>query len=433
MQTKATQLQGLLNQLEVLEFGRLDALKAAQQRQLSQLVQHCMQYSQAFNARMQRAGLSSEQLTLDTLHLLPPLRRRELVEAERSFFCTAVPESHQPVGSTETSGSSGEPVTVLRTELTQQVWAANTLRELQWWHRDLSGTLAVVRGKLGQDTLDLPNWGAPISTVYQTGKAHACHIKLDSKAIANWIAEKNPNYLTIYPSSLSAVLDIFEASGTRPQQLKEIQTIGETLTPALRQRVRELLHVETVDQYSSQELGVIALQCPVSGLYHTMSETLIVEVLHPDGSACQPEETGELVITDLCNYATPLIRYALADYAEVAPPCPCGRSLPTLKRILGRSRHLAIYPDGKKRWPLLDVHLFRQCAPVVQFKIIQKTTTDLDATFVVTQSLTEQQRQLLKETIQKAMGHPFNVCISTQYEQFIPSSNGKAQDFICLV
>ena len=39
-----------------------------------------------------------------------------------------------------------------------------------------------------------------------------------------------------------------------------------------------------------------------------------------------------MVITDLHNFATPLIRYELGDYAEVGTPCPTGRGLPVLNR-----------------------------------------------------------------------------------------------------
>jgi phenylacetate-CoA ligase len=54
------------------------------------------------------------------------------------------------------------------------------------------------------------------------------------------------------------------------------------------------------------------------------------------------------VVTPLHNFAMPLIRYAIGDYAEAGPPCACGRGLPVLARILGRARNLLTLPHGER-------------------------------------------------------------------------------------
>jgi phenylacetate-CoA ligase len=87
--------------------------------------------------------------------------------------------------------------------------------------------------------------------------------------------------------------------------------------------------------YSANETGYLALQCPLSGHYHVQSETVLVEVLDEVGRACRPGETGAVVVTPLQNFAMPLLRYSLGDFAEVGSPCACGRHLPVLKEILG--------------------------------------------------------------------------------------------------
>jgi phenylacetate-coenzyme A ligase PaaK-like adenylate-forming protein len=61
-----------------------------------------------------------------------------------------------------------------------------------------------------------------------------------------------------------------------------------------------------------------------------------VEVLDEEGRPCAPGETGRVVATSLNNFAMPLIRYETGDTAEVGAPCPCGRGLPVLTRIMGR-------------------------------------------------------------------------------------------------
>ena len=59
----------------------------------------------------------------------------------------------------------------------------------------------------------------------------------------------------------------------------------------------ELLDLRIEDGYSSEELGTIAIECPVSGMYHLMAESLHVEVLRPDGTPCTAGESGEVVVS----------------------------------------------------------------------------------------------------------------------------------------
>ena len=88
--------------------------------------------------------------------------------------------------------------------------------------------------------------------------------------------------------------------------------------------------------YTCQEAGYLALQCPDYPHFHVQSENVLLEVVDDVGQPCGPGEVGRVLITSLNNFATPLIRYELGDYAEVGAPCPCGRGLPVLKRIMGR-------------------------------------------------------------------------------------------------
>ena len=80
--------------------------------------------------------------------------------------------------------------------------------------------------------------------------------------------------------------------------------------------------------YSCEEAGYIALQCPQAEHYHCQSESVLVEVLDDEGRPCTPGQVGKVVLTALHNFAMPLIRYENQDYAEVGPPCACGRGLP---------------------------------------------------------------------------------------------------------
>ena len=132
------------------------------------------------------------------------------------------------------------------------------------------------------------------------------------------LTEFGAGNLVIYPNALRTLIDAAEARGERLASLEAIRTVGEVVDGGLRERARAVLGLEIADSYTCQEAGYIALQCPESGLYHLMSEGLIAEVLRPDGSPCGEGETGKVVITDLHNHATPVVRYALPKPAGSA-------------------------------------------------------------------------------------------------------------------
>jgi phenylacetate-CoA ligase len=181
-----------------------------------------------------------------------------------------------------------------------------------------------------------------------------------------------------FPTNLRALADIWKARGEVPAGLRHLRAVGETVSEELRAHVEATDGLGIEDNYSSQEAGVIALQCPASGLYHVMAESLVVEVLDDDGAACAEGEVGRVVITDLHNFASPLIRYDIGDYAEVGGRCTCGRALPTLKRIRGRERNLLIKPDGTRHWPLVGFHRFAEVAPVQQYQVVQLSLEEIE-------------------------------------------------------
>jgi phenylacetate-CoA ligase len=262
-----------------------------------------------------------------------------------------VPREHGAVQEVKSSGSTGQMISVLRTEASQLFWLALAMRDHLWHQRDFSATLAVVKAMSpSMDDSQMAaqtGWGYPTTLLLDTGPSYAQPLSMDVAQQADWLTRRNQHYLLAYPSNLSALLDQFEKRGGFPPALRQVRTIGETLSDEIRKRCRQAGGIEVVDLYSSQEFGIIALQCPVSGLYHVQSESLLVEVLNDDGQPCKPGEIGRIVITDLHNFATPIIRYEIRDYAEAGPACPCGRGLAALARIMGRRRNMVVFPQRR--------------------------------------------------------------------------------------
>lgn len=436
---RAARLLALLWQFEQSEHWPAGELLDHQLRQLSLILDHAQRHVPFYRERLGNAGWSAGQiLTLERLRRIPPLTRRDLQDGVVSLRSAVVPKQLGDVQESRSSGSTGQPVLVLRSALDGLLWQANTLRDHQWHGRDLSLKLAAIRA-VAAGAADPPlgamaaGWGPASEALYTTGPAAVLTLAAHIEDQAAWIKKQAPGYLLTYPSNLAALLDHFAETTEALPGLRAVMTVGETVNPWLRQQCRAVLGVDIEDVYSSQELGYIALQCPVSGQYHVMAEGVLVEVLDADDRPCGRGETGRLVISSLHNQVMPLIRYEIGDYATVGQPCICGRTLPTLERIAGRERNMLRLPGGGRRWPIIGPLPYRDVAPVRRFQMIQHSLEELEVRLVTDRAVSATEESQLARMITESLGHPFRIRFSC-FEKALPQpASGKFEDFICAI
>lgn len=432
MTPRAEALSRLMRQLDKTQWQSRDELAVLQNSRLMDVAAYCEKHSPQFARRLASANITVSDLAAPGgLRKLPVLTRRELQTAT-DIFCATVPQTDGPTAETHTSGSTGEPVVVRRTAVGQMDWLATTLREHLWHNRNFGAPACVIRANILK-TQHGKDWGEPVNLLFASGPLLGLPIILDVGAQANAIADFKPQFLIAYPGTLAALAGLCREKDIRFDGLRQILTMGETLSPDTRALASETFGANIADMYSSQELGTIALQCPASSLYHVMAENLIVEVLDEDGAPCGEGETGRIVVTDLRNKATPLIRYDIGDVGEVGPACSCGRGLPTLRRILGRERNLILMPDGTRHWPLSGFHKFRGLAPITQYQLVQRTREDIEFRLVTERPLDESEEDELRKLLHRALGHPFTLHFVYFDGHIPPGPSGKFEEFVCLV
>jgi len=435
----AAQVLAQLFQLDASQWLSRDELERLQARQLSELVRFAVGTSEFYRHAVAEAGVNPEgPWTPLTLSRLPLLSRRALQQSASSIHSRVPPKSHGELKVVETSGSSGEPVRVKHTGITDLRWLALNMREHLWHRRDVTQTLVAIRphlSALDDETIARSRgWGQPVTLFYETGPAYTQSIRLDVREQARWVLERDPGYLLTFPTNLAGLIDEFDRLGRQPKSLLQVRTVGETVSSELRERCQARLGVPIVDAYSSQEVGAIAAACPESGLYHVNAEYLIVEVLDEAGLPCPPGKVGRVVITDLLNFATPLIRYDIRDYAEVGPECPCGRGLPTLRCIVGRERNMLRLPTGARFWAFVGARRFEEVAEVLQFQVIQPSLEKLEVRLVVAEGkLTEEQQARLRSIVRETTGYPFEIEFTIFPDELPRGRGGKFEEFICLV
>jgi phenylacetate-coenzyme A ligase PaaK-like adenylate-forming protein len=273
-------------------------------------------------------------------------------------------------------------------------------------------------------------WGVPTSIFAPDAPLSAISIAATTDEHVAWLRRTAPDALLVYPSALDAILRVLVATGVRLPSIQEVRTMSEQLGPDTRARCREVLGAPIVDCYTAEEVGYIALQCPEHEHYHVQAERLLVEILDDDGAPCQPGQIGRVVITDLHNFATPLLRYDIGDYAEVGAPCPCGRGLPVLARILGRRRNLLVYPDGRTRWPVFTI----ACRRATHYKVMQLVQPDvhtLRVRVVPDGALAPDAHAQLTRALHDTFEHPFAVELEVVDDLRGPA--GKLEEFVSQV
>jgi phenylacetate-CoA ligase len=134
-----------------------------------------------------------------------------------------------------------------------------------------------------------------------------------------------------------------------------------------------------------------------------------------------------VIATPLHNFAMPLIRYEIGDFAEVGQPCICGRGLPVLTRIIGRYRHRIILPDGSSRVTLFGAQELYRIPAIRQYQAVQTARDTIEMHLVMRRPLTTGEDRVLTGLVHANLPE-FKVPIV--YVEALPRMpSGKFQDF----
>lgn len=400
--------------------------------QLGLVLQHCWKTVPFYRSRLEQAGYSpGRPASWDLLRRLPPLTREQIQDAGVDLHSKAVPSSHGRLTSSSTSGSTGEPVVTRGTELNKLFWRAITLRDHVWRGRDLMKKLCVIRG-LPRGQAEYPgklykSWGGVEAVVSKTGPAALLNQMTPADQQLDWLVQHNPHYLLTMPPIVFELAKTCLERNIMLNSLLEVQTLGGLVTQEMRDTVRAAWGVPVVDMYSAQEVGYIALQSPDHQHYLVQAENLIVEVVDDNGEWVGPGQWGKVLVSPLHNFAMPLLRYDLGDYAEVGDPCPEGRGLPVLNRVLGRARNMMTLPDGRRIFPAFSTGWFSGF-PVRRFQIVQKSLDRIEAVVVLHHPIDSETQEKMRTALAAKLCAPYHISFRFVHE-IEKSPSGKFEDF----
>lgn len=152
---------------------------------------------------------------------------------------------------------------------------------------------------------------------------------------------------------------------------------------------------------------------------HITAEDIIVEIVDQDGQPRSAGEPGEIVVTHLATPDFPFVRYRTGDVGSMAErSCGCGRGLPLLKDIQGRTTDFITASDGTVMHGLALIYILRDLAGIDAFKIIQESLTHTKVLLVTQKVFKPANLDRVVELFKARLGN--DVTVDVQMVESIP-------------
>ncbi len=205
----------------------------------------------------------------------------------------------------------------------------------------------------------------------------------DTAAQAAEVAVYRPHNLDSFPSHLFQLTQTM-TNWKIPHTVRRIFTSSEYLEPNMRYYLQNRYGAELFDIYGCTEVKEVAWECRHHDGYHINEDEVYVEILNGQ-EPVEPGEIGDIVLTDLCNTAMPLIRYCIGDKGRLLPGrCGCNVVFSRMAPLAGRSSDFFITPDGRKISPYQFTTAVEKIGGLLQYQLVQEDAHTITVKAVVT-------------------------------------------------
>jgi phenylacetate-CoA ligase len=240
------------------------------------------------------------------------------------------------------------------------------------------------------------------------------------------IGKRRPKMLFGYPSALAHIARHAEQRGVALNRLgiRVAFVTSEKLYEEQKRDIERVFGCRVANGYGGRDAGFIAHECPSGGM-HITAEDIIVEIVDESGQALGLDRPGEIVVTHLATRDFPFIRYRTGDVGVLSgETCSCGRGLPLLKEIQGRSTDFVVAQDGTVMHGLALVYVVRDIPGVRQFKVIQESLERTRVLITTDEAFREKDIERIRLGIGQRLGSQVDVQID-RVRQIPREASGK--------
>jgi len=401
-----------LESLERSQWLSREEIERLQAEKLTALLRVAAQHSPWHAERLHAAGfnVSRDEVSPADLRRLPTMTKRDARENVERIRWAGVPGGAFQYN---TGGSSGEPLVFYYGRMRQASDAAGRIRARRWWGVEP-----------GDPEVYL--WGAPVE-LQKTDRIKTLRDRMLNQLVLNAFEMSesnmdaylealqafNPKCIYGYASSVALLAARARARGIRLRlpKLRVACTTGEPLYPHQRTLIENTFGVPAANEFGSRDIGFTAHETPERQLL-LMSESIVLEVLDPDGRPVAPGTPGEAVMTGLCSDAQPFIRYRTGDMVRMSPEgSRDGRGLHVLAEVTGRTTDFVVRADGTIMHALAVIYVLRAVEGIAEFKFIQHGVRDVEVLIVPSPQWSETARSQVTAGLAQRLGNDVRVAI----------------------
>jgi phenylacetate-CoA ligase len=355
-----------LYKLRKTQWLNLAQLEVLQWQSLRHVLHHAYEYVPYYRRLFDSSGIKPADIrSLADLSLIPVTTKETLQQTPREELCAAGVRFSRLI-ERRTSGTTGRPLTIFLSRKEKEA-------------QDMVQARAMLENGLrltDRRAVFVSPWQIPQKQYWfqQLGIWRKNYF-----SIFDDIREQMPHLERLAPESLAgtpAILKLIALEkvrrGSSSLSPRTIFSTADLLDRGTRELLESIFQVKVVDLYGSLEFGYLAWECPQGRGYHLNMESVVTEFL-PHGGDCSGQ-AREVVCTSLLGYAMPLIRYRLGDLCSPGrDPCPCGRGLPLINLIEGRTNDVLRLPGGRVVTPQALANAMVEFGGMIQqFRIVQE-------------------------------------------------------------
>lgn len=394
--------------LKKSQWLKPEQIRELQFIKLKKVLSHAYNHVEFYRERFERLKITPDDIrSFNDFQKLPFLTKNDI---RKNLLFDLFSDNHDKneVLKVTTSGSTGEPLAIYVDKKQLNIRWATTLRgmemagyqfgdkQVRLWHQ----TIGMSRKQILKEKLD-----AFLSRRLFISSYEMTRINLAETV--KKIRDYQPMIISGYAESFDLIANYLKLHPIKGVISRGIISSAQMLSKQSRKIIEKSFNCQVFDKYGSREFSGIAYECNAHQGRHLSAESYLVELIK-DGRLAQPGEMGEVIITDLNNFCVPLIRYRIGDLAEQidnTKVCPCGRGLPRIGEIKGRTQAIIIGSDGQYVPGTFFAHLLKDYSYAVkQFQIIQTKLGEIEIKMVKGKRFNEKTFKEILFQIRKYLG-----------------------------
>ncbi|MGB7933106.1 MAG: hypothetical protein WCH04_12930 [Gammaproteobacteria bacterium] len=341
-------------------------------RRIRRLVGHAARHVPYYRDLFRQQGIDPRDIrTADDLAQLPLLDKQAVRDNPEAFVSeTGQGRSAIPF---KTSGSTGTPLTIYHDRRSLLANMARTLPEK-----------AVIWEALGNRSPRQVKILYSSSTVKKIWEIYRdLSLRLPSlppllelgDPIEHNIGEINrlkPDILSSYGSYMEVIFRVADARQITIHRPGVVVYGADAMSEGGRRLIEEKFGVRVFSRYAAVESFRIGFTCAHRSGFHIREDLCSLQVVDDEGKRVRNGVPGEVVITNLVNRGTVLINYRIGDLGALSGEhCACGRTLPVLAQLEGRTEDIIHLEDGRMVHPRTVWSVFKERNDVLGYQLIQ--------------------------------------------------------------